>query len=391
MVISIDRLKQVAPDGRAANTLLPILLSTLVLTAALLPLRPSRMLGLGILLFASSYLAALVTGMPFRVDLVETVGAVVIVVVSVVAAFRSTSQRIGLHHAHAAAIEAERQAEIARKRILLAESAITMERLAASLSHELNTPIGVLKSATQTLSRGFQRNKGVAGGIGGTASIVRELLGAIADSTTRLTETVARIQRFANLDRCAVRHVDVNQLVQDTVALMNPPSANTPRVKLRLAPLPPVWCRPHALNVAVASVLNKLLESQLPVSIDTFQSAGDTIVRMTHFSKDESVTAPDLRFAVVEGHVRASGWDLFAARQLVRESGGDLRVESCENGEQSVVISIPADAEAAGRLGVSPVLPCDAELFHAGLQGGAAQSQPRGSALGAPNDSAREA
>jgi len=350
MVMSIDRLKQVAPDGRAANSLLPILLSALVLTAALLPLRPARMLGLGVLLFGSSCLAALFIGMPFRVDLVESVGAVIVVVVSVVAAFRSTSQRIGMHHAHASAMEAERRAETARERILLAESAITMERLAASLSHELNTPIGVLKSATQTLSHGFQKHNGFACGGGRTAHIVKDLLSAIANSTARLTETVARIQRFANLDRGAVRQIDLNQLVQDAVVLMNPPSINQTRVKLRLEPLPPIWCRPHALNMAVASVINRLLESSLPVSIETYLSGRETIVRMTRFSTvTELVADPDLRFAVVEGRVQASGWDLFAARQLVRESGGDLRVEGCETGEQVVLISIPADAHRMGR------------------------------------------
>jgi signal transduction histidine kinase len=105
-------------------------------------------------------------GMPFHADLVETVGAATVVAVSVVTAARSTSQRIRVHHAHASAMKAERQAEAERERALLAESAISMERLAASLSHELNTPIGVLKSATHTLVRGVQKRSGFAEGGG---------------------------------------------------------------------------------------------------------------------------------------------------------------------------------------------------------------------------------
>jgi signal transduction histidine kinase len=315
-----------------------------MLTAALLPLRPLRMFGLGALLLAASCLGTVFMGIPLHADLVETVGAATVVAVSVVTAARSTSQRIRVHHAHACAMKAERQAKAARERALLAESAISMERLAASLSHELNTPIGVLKSATQTLVRSVEKHSGFGDGRRSTAQILEDLANAIANSTARLTEIVARIQRFANLDRSAVSLVDLNQLVQDAVALMNPPSANQTRIKLRLEPLPAIWCRPHALSVAVASILNKLLGSTLPITIDTYAEKEKIIVRITRFrAATELIAASDLCFSVVDGRVRASGWDLFAARQLVQENGGILRVEGSETGEQVVLISIPAD------------------------------------------------
>ena len=142
-VITVDCLQQAVRDERSKNSLVPILLSVLVLSAALLPLRPSRMLGLGLLLLATIGLAARVTNTTSQIDFVEVVGAAIVVAVSVVTAARSTSDRIRIHQAHASAMEAQRQADAARERALLAESAVTMERLAASLSHELNTPIGV--------------------------------------------------------------------------------------------------------------------------------------------------------------------------------------------------------------------------------------------------------
>jgi signal transduction histidine kinase len=218
-----------------------------------------------------------------------------------------------------------------------------MERLAASLSHELNTPIGVLKSATETLLRGVQKQGGFFDGGSSKAKLVNDLSGAIASSTARLTETVARIQRFANLDRSTVRLVDVNQLVQDAVALVNSPSVNQTRVKLRLEPLPAIWCKPHPLSVAVASILNEFLESSSPVTIETQPDVGEITVRITQVSAGARlVTDTKPGFSVVEGRVRASGWDLFAARQLVHQNGGKLLVERSETGEQVVLLRIPA-------------------------------------------------
>jgi signal transduction histidine kinase len=347
-VTTVDRSQRLAGEGRSASSLITIIFLMLVLTAALLPLRPPRLLGLGALLFASSGLTAGLTGVSFFADLFDLASAATAIGVSVFIAARSTSHRIRIHYAHVSAMQAEREAEAARERALIAESAITMERLAASLSHEMNTPIGALRSATETLLRGIKREALFPPG-SRMPQALGQLSVAIGASTARLTEAVARIQRFANLDRSTVRLVDLNQIVQDAVALMNPPSANQTRVKLNLSPLPQIWARPHGLSVAVASILNTVLCSAAPATIDTFCERADVVMKVacsipaTEFQKQASPG-----FAVVGGRVRASGWDLFAARQLVRENGGELRLDKIEGSEQVVTLVLPANAILSG-------------------------------------------
>jgi signal transduction histidine kinase len=290
---------------------------------------------------ASAGLTAGLMKVPFRADFFDLASTATVITVSVAIAARSTSHRIRIHQAHVSAMESEREAKAARERALLAESAITMERLAASLSHELNTPIGVLKSSTETLVRGIRKHALFVDG-NRLPNILDPLSGAIHESTARLSETVARIQRFANLDRSAVRLVDINQLVQDAVALMNPPSANQALVKLTLRPLPQVWCRPHGLSVAIASILNTALDSSVPATIDTYSEGANAVVRMAY-----CMPSPELQdeatpgFAVVAGRVRATGWDLFAARQLVSENCGELRISRPGGLEQVVTITLP--------------------------------------------------
>jgi signal transduction histidine kinase len=345
-VLSIDRLVQAGGEARPANPLIPLIFSILVLSAAVLPLRPNRVLALGALLVAS---VTLTTG--FTLDVMSIASAATVVAVSVFIAARSTSHRIRIHHAHLSAMEAERQTEVARQRALIAESVITMERLAASLSHEMNTPIGTLKSAAETLIRGVKRDASFPGG-SAVPRLIEELADAMTASTARLTETVARIQRFANLDRSAVRLVDINQLVRDAVALMNPPSVKQTHLKLNLSPLPHVWCTPHGLNVAIASILNRVVDSVIPATIDTYCEGAEVVVKVACASSpaDEFRGHASPGFAVVGGRVRASGWDLFAARQLVREDGGELKVEKLGDSEQSVMIILPANSVCAGNV-----------------------------------------
>jgi signal transduction histidine kinase len=343
-VLSIDRLVQAGGAVRSANPLIPLIFSILVLSAAVLPLRPNRVLALGALLVAS---VALTKG--FTLDVVSIASAATVVAVSVFIAARSTSHRIRIHHAHRSAMEAERQAEASRQRALIAESVITMERLAASLSHEMNTPIGALKSAVETLIRGVKREASFPPG-SAVPGLIQELADAMTASTARLTETVARIQRFANLDRSVLRLVDINQLVQDAVALVNPPSVKQTHVKLNLSPLPPVWCRPHGLNVAIASILNMVVDGVAPATIDTYYDGADAVVVRVACAgpaaEFRDYASPG--FAVVRGRVRASGWNLFAARQLVSENGGELKVERLGESGLCVLIILPANSVCAG-------------------------------------------
>jgi hypothetical protein len=100
------------------------------------------------------------------------------------------------------------------------------------------------------------------------------------------------------------------------------------------------------LSAAVASVLNKLLENALPITIETGLDGEGIVLRIEQVSHGrEPGSCTELGFSVVKGRVRAGGWDLFAARQLVHQSGGRLRVESGDDGTLAVIISVPRDAD----------------------------------------------
>jgi hypothetical protein len=159
--------------------------------------------------------------------------------------------------------------------------------------------------------------------------MVEELANAITKSAGRLGEALGRVQRFANLDRGAVRPVDVNQLIRDTAALMNPPKVGENSVALHLDPLPVILCRPHGLSVALAFILGKMLEQTLPVRIESCQEGGEHIIRIVQLSATApSGSGAELMFSDVDRQIRASGWDLFAARQMVHHNGGNQRLET---------------------------------------------------------------
>lgn len=344
--LTMDRLSQAARDGVQPASLIPVIFILLMLGTTVMLLRPENVLGLGVILLLICTASVAIMRFPLQGDFVDLISACAALAVSVVIAARSTSHRLKAYYGYTTSIEATKQTEEARSRALLAESAVTMERLAASLSHELNTPIGALKSATDTLTRGVEKYASFP-----TESAMPELVGelanAIKQSAARLSQTVARIQRFANLDRSTINLTDVNQLIQDAVALMNPPSAHQAQVVLNLEPMASIWCRPQRLSVALASILNTAIEGGYTVSIETHATDANVIAKVTLTGCDTLAgpqVASEPGFGVRGGRVRATGWDLFAARQLVGEIGGDLRIELIDAREQTIMITLPTSA-----------------------------------------------
>jgi len=83
-------------------------------------------------------------------------------------------------------------------RMMMAEQAATLGRLAAAMSHEMNSPIGALKSAVDTLL--LLGSRQATAPPEEQARLVRlqaELRKTVQDSTARLTQMVGRIQRLA--------------------------------------------------------------------------------------------------------------------------------------------------------------------------------------------------
>ena len=136
------------------------------------------------------------------------------------------------------AAEELRQAE---SRVLLSEYAASMGRFAAALSHELNTPIGALKSALQT-SRTLAEKKAAlpSDQHSELEPMEAQLLQTSLQSVERLHQIVLRMQRFTNLDRDKVLSVDLNSLLQDVVDVLKSEIKGKVDLELNFQPLPPI-------------------------------------------------------------------------------------------------------------------------------------------------------
>lgn len=237
----------------------------------------------------------------------------------------------------------------AQCRMLLSDNAASMGRLAAALSHELNNPLGVLKSNLDTLRTLVLEKPGIPEEKRKTlAEMKATLCQNSQESVERLQSTVARMQRFTNLDRAEEMPVDLNSLLRDVSDVVGDALDEPAEFDLRLAVLPDVEVRPQQMTAVFSALLQRAAESApagSPVRVTTALDERNALVRIEDegpgMSEEELKQVLDPTFAVRDGRVAACNWSLFGARQIVRQHGGEIDIRATPGSGAAVEVRLP--------------------------------------------------
>jgi len=250
--------------------------------------------------------------------------------------------------------EAVRVAEAltgAHLRAQLAETAISIGKLAATLSHEINTPLGTMRSSIETLLAVTDRQVGAPPERREILTRMRaELCRSIAESANRIEEVMGRLRRFVTLEEAELKSADINDLLSD-VTLLYQEQVDQRHIRLEFdleRPLPKLTCRPQLLSAVFSSLLSNAINAvngDGAIGIATRQR--DSMVEVTVRDNGRGMTAEqaenifDPSFKVADGRVSSGNWSLFNTRQIVYEHGGDIRVDTVLGKGTLVHVSLP--------------------------------------------------
>ena len=244
-----------------------------------------------------------------------------------------------------AALKARLQAE----NLSLQETAALMGRFAAALSHELNSPLGALKSAVQSGQVLAQQKVTLPPEKRDQLEkIESQLRRTVADSVERLHQVVLRMQRFTNLDRTQVLAVDMNSLLQDVADLLESQTNGRVRLELDLKPLPRIVVRPQQMSSVFLSLLqNALEESNESERVVLASRRTDSEVQVIvqddgkGMSSEEVTRLFDPAFKVKAGRISTGNWSLFSSRQIIQEHGGQIEIQSAVGKGTLVRVALP--------------------------------------------------
>jgi signal transduction histidine kinase len=340
LVLNVSLLRSTVEPGSdryvAAQTAIALMIALVALAV-----RPVDAMMLGLWCFAVYVVSALSLGM--SLNPVIFVSLLMMTALATGLAYVLYTRSWQLYRSYSEQLESSRELSRAEIRRFVAQSAATTSRMAAALSHELNTPVGALKSSIDTLAVLAERRKQASGdGLVRIESLEHQVRRSARDAALRLQQVVQRMQRVTNLDRAEVQQVDLNALLKDVVYLLDSESRLRDReVTLNLGQVPEVTCRPQQISAVLSNVLGSAVENPgKGIELQT-RTAGTEVEIVLNgagprLSSAETQAIFDPSFAERSGRIQSANWSLFMARQVLRENGGEMRMSG-----GSLVLSLP--------------------------------------------------
>jgi signal transduction histidine kinase len=323
------------------------LMVVLLVGTAAIPGRPLHMLAMGVtVMICRVGLTSLVFGAAPALEVLRSSHSIhFLPAATVLCAGLAGANYHRIHAAYLAYQEAVR----VQSRLLMAETAALMGRFAAGLSHELNNASSALKSAVETLDLIAARKPNASGpALEKLERTEGELRSSAKEAVARLQETVRKMQRLANLDRAERLVVDLNALLTDVVSLAAPDIPEGVRVQTHLGLLPRVTLQPQLVSAVFSQLVHKAAEDVKPdgtVLLATLHRDTRVEIRVAGSGARVPRAGPDTsfepNFEVSGPRVRAGNWDLFSAAQIIREHGGEIRIERGAAEWTTVCVTLP--------------------------------------------------
>lgn len=344
-------------SGGYASSVYSIAVMLVLLMVVAVPLRPLSVGGFGLAvtgMFAVSALFDASVGWPPPVSWIERL--VLLFAVSVLGGGLSvmlTRLHIGEHESRARLAESFEALRRTQAQLIESKRAASQGRLAAALSHEINTPLSVLLSGLRLIERRLSEVEGCCADPEAVVQSVGDAKAAAQrsrEALSRLSQLVQRFERFTHVDTAARGPVDVNELLDDAVAVLSGGWGGRIEVVKDFDEVPPVLAFPTRLSEVFGNVLSNAagaIEGEGVIRISTRYGRGFVWIQISdtgHGIEPEAMSRIfDPAFRVDGGRVR-TGWGLFISRQIVHDHDGEFRISSEPQRGTAVEICLPAGA-----------------------------------------------
>ena len=261
---------------------------------------------------------------------------------------------------------AERTEELrqAQARLVQTEKITALGRLVAGVAHEVNTPLGAVRSMHDTRVRAQDKLMGrletlapdtdLAGDrkMARARRLINEADQVIGEGLERIQGTMTRLRGFAHLDEADHQRVDLNRELDATLALMAGPLGDGVTVERVRGEIPPVLCDPRQLNQAFVNLMENAsaaMGGAGTLRVET-SPAGDGQVSITIQDSGCGIPEEDLERIFDPGFTSrgvgvGTGLGLTICFQVVQEHGGEIRVDSEVGKGTRVEITLPVGAD----------------------------------------------
>lgn len=253
-------------------------------------------------------------------------------------------------------VEAQLATLEARQRQLYeSERFAAIGQLAAGVAHEINTPLGFIRSNLNTLAHYLETLKALKQQPDLAAFWHEQNLDfVLQDSQDILTESIAGAERvkrivqdlrgFSAVDAKQMEWVDPAECLNRAIAMIGMQKPAAIELDLALAPLPAISCQAGLLSQAFLNVLNNAVQALEGGGVIRIMTTADAAGSLIKIQDNGPGIAPEILPRVFEPFFTTRtvgsgiGLGLTVARDAIEAHGGTIGIESPPG--QGTIVSI---------------------------------------------------
>jgi PAS domain S-box-containing protein len=227
--------------------------------------------------------------------------------------------------------------------LVQAEKLSSIGLLAAGVAHEVNTPLAVIASQAQMLTRQLPPE-----------DPQYRIVDKIIKQSFRASEIVNSLLKFSRVSGSEYSELDVNRVIRETVSLVEPMlRASKIALNLQLSPaVPPVYGNQGKLQqVFMNLIMNARDAMPRGGKLSLASESENGTVRVEVADSGVGIPPDDLTkifdpFFTTKATSRGTGLGLAVTYGIVREHSGKIRVESAVGRGTSFFLELPAARKA---------------------------------------------
>lgn len=238
----------------------------------------------------------------------------------------------------------------------------SLQQLMAGLAHELNTPLGAIRSNRDVLQRAINRLLDILADevvddaeieqIRGLVKTLDEVIEIDQVAVDVITDLVASARSFWHTDEAAKRSVDLHKVLDSTLLLLGHELKHRIEVVKEYGDVPTVECFPGQVNqVFMNLVLNacQATAEKGTITIRTHSSGGCAVVEIS--DSGSGIAPDDLERIFDVGFTTkrtksGMGLGLGICKNIIERQGGRIEVESAPGEGSTFRVILPLGAES---------------------------------------------
>ena len=241
--------------------------------------------------------------------------------------------------------------------LLQSQKMASLGKLAAGISHEINNPVGAVKSAVDSSARGVEiilktlktnQKSGNAKSLQKTLQVLQNNIQIMAKASDRIKDLVNHLNKFTGLDEAEYRKVNIHERIDSVLTLIQHDANGRISIKKEYGNIPEVYCFTNEINLVFMTVLTnsvQAIDNKGTITIKTSHKNNIVIIEIADTGKgiDQEKLNSIFDFNFTTKSTRISmGMGLVSAYNIIQKHKGDMEIKSELGKGTNVIITLPS-------------------------------------------------